>query len=104
MIAVLAVALYTTVPLFVFLRWGGWPFYPRKVFRLFVLRVFWYTQLALPLTAGATLIGLAVGALVGAPIAGGRIGAAIIAGTLGIFIAGGYLGSRALVARELVAE
>ena len=33
---VVALALYTSIPLFVFLRWGGWPFYPRKVFRLFV--------------------------------------------------------------------
>lgn len=101
---VVALALYTSIPLFVFLRWGGWPFYPRKAFRLFVLRVFWYTQLALPLVAGAGLIGLAIGALFGAPLMGGRIGAMIIGVTVGIFITIGYWGASALVVREVVAE
>jgi predicted MPP superfamily phosphohydrolase len=101
---VVALALYTSIPLFVFLRWGGWPFYPRKAFRLFVLRVFWYTQLALPLVAGAGLIGLVIGTPFGATLTGGRIGATIIAVTLGIFIAIGYLGASALVVREVVAE
>jgi predicted MPP superfamily phosphohydrolase len=101
---VVALALYTTVPLFVFLRGGGWPSYPRKAFRLYVLRVFRYAQLALPLVAGAGLIGLIIGAAFTAPLAGGRIGATIIVVTLGIFIAIGYLGASALVVRELVAE
>lgn len=102
--AVVGLALYTSIPLFVFLRWGGWPFYPRKAFRLFVLRVFWYTQLALPLVAGAGLIGLLIGAIAGAPLAGARIGAAIIGTALAIVIAVGYLGSRTLVVREVIAE
>lgn len=101
---VAALALYTTVPLFVFLRWGGWPFYPRKVFRLFVLRVFWYVQLALPLVAGAGLIGFIIGAPFGHAVDGGRIGASILAVTLGAFIAIGYIGSRALVVRDVLAE
>jgi predicted MPP superfamily phosphohydrolase len=102
--ALLALALYTTIPLFIFLKWGGWPFYPRKIFRLFVLRVFWYTQLALPLTAGAALIGFVLGAPFGHAIDGARVGASILAVTLAVFIAIGYIGSRALVVRELVAE
>lgn len=102
--AVAALALYTTIPLFVFLRWGGWPFYPRKVFRLFVLRVFWYTQLALPLVAGAGLIGFLVGAPFGHAVAGGRIGALILAVTLGLVVAIGYIGSRTLVVRDVLAE
>lgn len=99
-----ALALYTSVPLFVFLRFGGWPFYPRKAFRLFVLRVFWYTQLALPLVAAGGVIGLIIGSILRAPLAGGRIGATIIASTVGIFVAVGYLGANALVVREVVAE
>ena len=98
------VALYTTIPLFVFLRWGGWPFYPRKAFRLFVLRVFWYAQLALPLVAGAGLVGLLLGAPFGHAIDAGRAGAAVLAATLTGFIAIGYVGSRALVVREVIAE
>ena len=101
---VVALALYTTIPLFVFLRGAVGRSYPRKAFRLYVLRVFWYTQLALPLVAGAGLIGLIIGAAFKAPLAGGRIGATIIVVTLGIFIAIGYLGASALVVREVVAE
>lgn len=103
-IAVLAFALYTTIPLFVFLRWGGWPFYPRKAFRLFVLRVFWYTQLLLPLVAATGLIGLLGGAIFGHALAAGRIAAASAAVVLGVIIAIGYIGSRALVVRDVVAE
>src|SRR5260370_42379341 len=101
---VVALALYTTMPLFVFLREGGWPSYPRKAFRLYVLRVFWYTQLALPLVAGAGFIGMAIGAAFGAPLAGGRIGATIIAVPLGIFVAGGELGAGPLLVRLLVSR
>jgi predicted MPP superfamily phosphohydrolase len=101
---VIGFALYTTIPLFVFLRWGGWPFYPRKAFRLFVLRVFWYTQLLLPLVAGSALIGLIIGAPFGSALNGARIGATIAAVTVGVFIAIGYIGSRALAVRDVVAE
>lgn len=104
LIAIVAVALYTTVPPLVFLRWGGWPFYPRKAFRLFVLRVFWYTQLLLPLVASAGLIGLLVGAVFGHAFDAGRIAAASTAVFLGVVIAIGYIGSRALVVRDVVAE
>ena len=103
-IAVIAFALYTTIPLFVFLRWGGWPFYPRKAFRLFVLRVFWYTQLLLPLVAAACLVGLLAGAVFGHALAAGRIAAVSTAAVLGVIIAVGYIGSRALVVRDVVAE
>ena len=37
----LAIAVYTTVPVLVFARWSGWPFYPGASFRLFVVRPFW---------------------------------------------------------------
>jgi predicted MPP superfamily phosphohydrolase len=103
-VAVILFALYTTVPLFVFLRWGGWPFYPRKAFRLFVLRVFWYTQLLLPLVAAAGLIGFVAGALFGHAFDSGRIAAGTTALILGVIIAIGYIGSRALVVRDVVAD
>jgi len=104
LLVVTAFALYTTIPLFVFLRWGGWPFYPGKTFRLLVLRVFWYTQLLLPLVAASGLIGLIVGAPFGHALDGARIGATIAAVTVGVFIAIGYIGSRALAVRDVVAE
>jgi predicted MPP superfamily phosphohydrolase len=103
-LGVVIVALYTSIPLFLFLRFGGWPFYPRKAFRLFVLRVFWYAQLVLPLVSGAALIGLLIGAPFGQAMAGARLGASIVAATVATFIAIGYLGASALVVRDVVAE
>src|SRR5215213_9886467 len=58
-----AIAVYTTVPVLVFARWRGWPFYPGAAFRLFVVRPFWYTQLLLPLVAGSGAIGMLIGVL-----------------------------------------
>ena len=46
---VIALAVYTTLPIAVYARWRGWPFYPKAAFRLLVVRPFWYTQLMLPL-------------------------------------------------------
>src|SRR6478736_542542 len=77
-LVVVLVALYTTVPLVAFVRWRGWPFYPGRGFRLFVVRPFWYTQLLLPLVAGAGLLGLAIGAPFGAAFAAGRVAAALV--------------------------
>jgi hypothetical protein len=50
-------ALYTTIPLVLFLRLGGWPFYPTAAFRLLVMRPFWYAQMLLPLVTIAGMIG-----------------------------------------------
>jgi hypothetical protein len=101
---VVAVALYTTIPLFVFLRYGGWPFYPGKYFRLWVLRVFWYVQLALPLVAAGGLLGALVGWPLGHPRGAGQLGAGIVLGILATFIAIGYLGSRTLLVRDLLVD
>jgi hypothetical protein len=38
--ATLAVAAYFILPLVVFLRWRGWPFYPNAAFRLLIVRPF----------------------------------------------------------------
>src|ERR1041384_6161317 len=56
-LAAVALAIYTTIPLLVFARWRGWPFYPGAGFRLFVVRPFWYTQLVLPLVSAAGIVG-----------------------------------------------
>jgi uncharacterized protein len=97
----LGIALYATVPLLAYLRWRGWPFYPGAVFRLLVVRVFWYGQLLLPLVAGGGLIGLLAGAPFGYAIRGGRVGALVmLAATLAVLVLG-YLGSRRLVVRHV---
>lgn len=99
--AALAIAVYTTVPVLVFARWSGWPFYPGAAFRLFVVRPFWYTQILLPLVAGMGLIGIAIGLAFGYPILVGRIfaGATFAVATVVLLI--GYIGSRRLVTRQV---
>jgi predicted MPP superfamily phosphohydrolase len=96
-----ALALYTTLPLAVFLGAGGWPAYPSAAVRLWIMRPFWYAQLTLPLVTIAGLVGLAAGSAIGQPVLGGRAFAAVVgAGMLGLFVAG-YIGSRRLVIHEL---
>src|SRR3954469_6407956 len=76
--AVAALALYTTLPLLVFIRWRGWPFYPNAAFRLLVVRPFWYTQLMLPFVGIGATAGVLVGSAFGFPLVGGRIAAAVV--------------------------
>jgi predicted MPP superfamily phosphohydrolase len=98
---VVAVALYTTVPLIAFVRWQGWPFYPGRGFRLLVVRPFWYTQLMLPLVSAAGLVGLVAGAPFGHALLIGRITAATVLTIAAVILAAGYLGARRLVIRDV---
>jgi hypothetical protein len=100
-LVVVLVALYTTVPLVAFVRWRGWPFYPGRGFRLFVVRPFWYTQLLLPLVAGAGLLGLAIGAPFGAGLVAGRVAAALVFVVVAVVLGAGYFGARQLVVRDV---
>ena len=103
-IAVAVLAVYTTVPLIVFARWRGWPFYPNAAFRLLVVRPFWYTQLLLPLVALGGTIGVIIGALVGHALVGGQIAAATVLVVVGVVLLAGYVGSRQLVVRRVDAS
>jgi predicted MPP superfamily phosphohydrolase len=100
-LVVLLVAIYTTVPLVAFVRWRGWPFYPGRTFRLFVVRPFWYTQLLLPLVAGAGLVGLVIGAPFGSALLAGRVAATLVFLVVGAVLAAGYVGAKQLVVREV---
>ncbi|HEX6598514.1 MAG TPA: metallophosphoesterase [Gemmatimonadaceae bacterium] len=100
-LVVLVIALYTTVPLVAFVRWRGWPFYPGRAFRLLVVRPFWYTQLLLPLVAGAGLLGLLAGALFGDPLLVGRVAAALVFVVVAVVLGAGYFGSQQLVVRDV---
>jgi predicted MPP superfamily phosphohydrolase len=102
--AVVALALYTTLPLVAFVKWRGWPFYPNAAFRLLVVRPFWYTQLMLPLVAVGSTVGVLVGSLFNFPLEGGRIAAAVVLTVVGALLIAGYLGSRHLVVREVDAS
>ena len=102
--AVVALALYTTLPLAAFVKWRGWPFYPNAAFRLLVVRPFWYTQLMLPLVGVGSTVGVLVGSVFGFPLEGGRIAAAVVLTVVGVLLIAGYLGSRQLVVREVDAS
>jgi predicted MPP superfamily phosphohydrolase len=100
----IGLAIYTTIPLLAFIRWRGWPFYPGRAFRLFVVRPFWYTQLLLPLVASAGLIGLLAGTPFGQSLVVGRTLAAVILVVAGGVLLLGYLGSGRLTVRRVDTE
>jgi uncharacterized protein len=100
----IAVALYTTLPLLAYLRWRGWPFYPGRAFRLFVVRPFWYTQLLLPLVSAAGLAGLLIGALFGHGLTTGRLLAAVVLAFSAIVLLLGYIGAGHLTVRQVETE
>lgn len=101
--AVAALAVATTIPLIRFFRNGGWRAYPTAAFRVLVVRPVLYTQLLLPLVAGAGLIGLLVGAPWGASIAVGRLLAGVVFAVMVLLFAAGYIGSGLLVVRQVEA-
>jgi uncharacterized protein len=103
-IVVIALALYTTVPLLLYLRWRGWPFYPRAAFRLLVVRVVLYAQLLLPIIAVAAAVGMLVGWALGIPLLLGRALAATALGIAALVLLAGYIGSKRLVVRDVEAR
>src|SRR5688572_32187612 len=103
-LAVVGLALYTTLPLVAFIRWRGWPFYPNAAFRLLVVRPFWYAQLLLPLVAAGGVIGVFIGAPFGMALVGGRVLAATVLIIVGALLIAGYLGSKHLVVRRVEAS
>jgi hypothetical protein len=99
--AVLALAAYSTLPLVVYIRWRGWPFYPSAAFRLLVVRPFLYANLLLPIVAGAGLVGTLAGALFGHALIVGRAAAAAVLALAALVLIAGYIGSKWLVVRHV---
>ena len=103
-LVIVLIAFYTTIPLLLFVRWRGWPFYPRAWFRILVVRVLLYTQLVLPFAAGGAVIGLLIGLAFGrALLLGLALGGGVVAAAAIVLFAG-YLGSRRLVVRKVEAR
>jgi predicted MPP superfamily phosphohydrolase len=102
--ALVALALYTTLPLLAYVRWRGWPFYPGKAFRLLVVRPFWYAQLMLPVVAAAGLLGVLAGAPFGHALSAGQIAAGVALLALVAMLGVGYLGAGHLVVRRVDVE
>ena len=93
--------IWSTIPLVLYIRWRGWPFYPTAAFRLFVVRPILYANLMLPLVATAALLGLIGGALAGNPLGVARVVAAAVAAVIGVVLLAGYFGSKRLVVRHV---
>ena len=93
--------IWSTIPLVLYIRWRGWPFYPTAAFRLFVVRPILYANLMLPLVAAAALLGLIGGALAGSPLGVARVVAAAVAALIGVVLLAGYFGSKRLVVRHV---
>jgi hypothetical protein len=98
------IALYTTLPLFAFLRWRRWPFYPTAAFRLLVVRPVLYIQLLLPFVAAAGMLGALTGAAFGRVLWGGQVAALGMLAAGCVLLVSGYVGTRRLVVRHVDAE
>src|SRR5689334_1691557 len=72
-LSVAGAAVASTLPLVALVRERSRARYPRRFFRLVVMRTFWYTQLLLPLAAAAGLVGLVGGYFFGHAVVAGRV-------------------------------
>src|SRR5512138_750586 len=99
--AALTLAAYCTLPLVLFIRWRGWPFYPNGAFRLLVVRPVLYGNLLLPLVTIAGLLGIVVGAPFGHAVAFGRAAALVLLAAMATLLIVGYVGSHRLVVRHV---
>jgi len=97
----LALAVYTTTTLVIFLRNAGWPFYPGAVFRILVFRVFWYVQVLLFLVTITGAAAIVVGSFSHAELRGGRDAAGTIAALMVLLYLAGYVGSKGLRLRRV---
>lgn len=103
-LTVVGIALYTVVPLFVFIRRLRWEFYPGAIFRTLVVRVLLYTQLVLPFVTIAAITGALLGWPFGASLIVSRIVAGgMLAAAFALFLIG-YFGSRSLVVRDVTID
>ena len=98
---ILVATLLSAAPLLGLRRWFGGVATPSAWARLFVIRPFWYTQLALPLLVIAGVFGGLVGLIFATAGYGGRIAITIVAVIFALGMLAGWVGSRWLVVRQL---
>jgi hypothetical protein len=91
-----AFAIVVLLPIALFIAWRAAGQYPGKIFRLAVVRPFWYAQLVLPVAAIGGVIGAIIGTLSGRSGDAGRAGMAIMASIFAIVAIRAYFDSRGL--------
>ncbi len=94
-------ALASALPIVVLARGFASRVYPGAGVRVWVLRPFWYMQMALPLLLTAAAAGAVVGVIVGGPGRVGRGFVLLMAGVLAVVGLWGYAGSRRLRVQRL---
>ena len=100
-LAIAAGATLAAAPIIALVRGLHDDAYPSAFTRVFVLRPFWYAQVATFVLALSGIVGLVVGLPLGAPMAGGRLAILVVAPLVLTFFIVGYWGSRRLVVREV---
>lgn len=96
----LAVYLLLLAPLLVLVRGFVARAYPGAPTRLFVMRPFWYAQLALPFLSLAGALGFLVGLPFGHGVAAGRAAMLGVGVALAALCVAGWIGARTLVVRR----
>lgn len=95
-LAVVVLAVGSLLPLRTLARAFGGDLYPSATARLWIVRPFWYVQLALPLLAVAGLVGTVMGLVLGDAMQAGRWSVGGMATLFTIGALWGYAGSRQL--------
>jgi predicted MPP superfamily phosphohydrolase len=102
-LAVVGAALLSATPLVQFAVRGRGD-YPDARYRLWVMRPFLYSQMALPVLGVIALLGVLLGAPFGQAAATGRWAVALGAGGFALFVLTGYVGANRLRVRKLEAR
>jgi predicted MPP superfamily phosphohydrolase len=97
-------ALATTAPLAALLLGFRRQLYPGALFRLLVMRPFWYSQLLLPVLGAAGLLGAIGGLPFGAAGAAGRWSVGVVGAVAAAVLLAGYVGSRRMVLTHVTAS
>ncbi|MEA3199851.1 MAG: uncharacterized protein QOE90_1279 [Thermoplasmata archaeon] len=96
-----AYVLLVLVPLVAVLRTFREHAYPSAATRVWVMRPFWYVQLALPFVSSAGVLGLLAGWPFGHALAWGRWAVVGMVALVIVLDVAGYVGSRALVTKRI---
>lgn len=100
-LTVFAIALVSALPLVQVIRGFTRQHYPSAFERVFVLRPFWYTLLALPVLGVSGVLGALAGWPFGAAGTAGRWTLLVVIALLALLALVGYVGSRAVVVKQL---